>query len=201
MLHYLCYFFEMDGATGSWCNLASQTEDEAHDHALGLLVGHPRAEKVEVWDKSRLTFSYSRSEAKTPVDLRRLSYLAIAASEKEDNPTVRRTIASCAFSLAQEAEALERKARSDPEKAAPSSTGGSRLVKIPQHARSRSVDSDEAPKTDFEPLSVPCIIKGRDGTGRELVIFCQNVDEARQVYCDLHRRRCLNIEVEDAQQR
>ena len=200
-MHYLCYFFERDDATGSWCDLTSQTEDEAHDHALGLLVGHPRAERVEVWDKSRLTFSYNRSEAKTPADLRRLCYLAIAASEKEDNPTIRRTIASRAFSLAQEAEALERQARSDPEKAAHSSTGGSRLVKTPQHARSRPVDSDEVPLTGFEPLSVPCIIKGQDGTGRELVIFCQNADEARQVYCDLHRRRCLDIEVEDAQQR
>jgi hypothetical protein len=61
-----------------------------------------------VWNSSRLTFAYSRSAAKTPGELRRLCYLAIAAAKKETDPKFKQIIASRAAALAQEAEALER---------------------------------------------------------------------------------------------
>jgi hypothetical protein len=113
MLHYRCYFLRKDGAAASWRNLTSEIENEAHDHALGLLVGHPDADRVEVWHQSRLTFSYSRSTAQSPAELRRLCYLAMEAAKKENDFAVKGTLASGAARLAQEAEALERGASLD----------------------------------------------------------------------------------------
>lgn len=108
MLHYLCYFIEKDGSSAAWRGFQSESEGDAHDYALGLLVAHSHADRVEVWNSSRLTFAYSRSAAKTPGELRRLCYLAIAAAKKETDPKFKQIIASRAAALAQEAEALER---------------------------------------------------------------------------------------------
>ena len=110
MPEYRCYFVQKDGAPAAWRAFESQNEVEAHDHALGLFVGYPEADRVEVWHNTRLTLSYSRSAMQTPGELRKLCYLDIAAANKEPDPNLRQLIASCAVALAQEAEALERRA-------------------------------------------------------------------------------------------
>ena len=110
MPHYRCYFVQKDGLPAAWRVLDCENEHDAHDHALGLLVAYPHADLVEVWEDSRLTLSYSRSTAQTPTELRRLCYLAIAAARKETDPKIKQIIASCAARLAQEAEALTRRA-------------------------------------------------------------------------------------------
>jgi hypothetical protein len=105
--YYRCYFVGKNGAPAAWRVFQSETDDEAHDHAIGLLVGFPKADKVEVWVRSRLTLSYKHSEAKTPSQLRRLCYLAIEASKKEADLEIKRMLAARAFALAQEAQAIE----------------------------------------------------------------------------------------------
>jgi hypothetical protein len=105
---YRCYFVQNDGATVAWRVVQSESEREAYDHALGLFVGCPAAETLELWDNKRLVFSYRRSDAKSPAEMRRLCHLAIAAASRERDQEVKQTVASCAFALAQEAESLER---------------------------------------------------------------------------------------------
>ena len=110
MPQYRCYFLQRDRHPAAWRAFQSESDGEAHDHALGLLVGFPHADKVEVWDDTRLIFNYSRSAAQTPAELRRLCYLALAAAAKETDLKIKQSIASCAARLAQEAEALARHA-------------------------------------------------------------------------------------------
>ena len=110
MPQYRCYFVQMDGLPAAWRAFESESDEEAHDHALGLLVSFPHADMVEVWEGTRLTLSYSRSAAQTPGELLRLCYLAIAAANKETDPKIKQIIASCATRLAQKAEALVRSA-------------------------------------------------------------------------------------------
>jgi hypothetical protein len=110
MPNYRCYFVQKDGVSAAWRAFESESDGEAQDLALGLLVGHPHADRVEVWNDARLTLSYSRSAAQTPAELRKLCYLALAAAKKEPDPKVKHIIASCAAMLAQEAEELERRA-------------------------------------------------------------------------------------------
>ncbi len=106
MRHYRSYLIDKDGAATALPPFSFESDGAAHDHAIGLLLGQPHAAKLEVWEGSRITLSYSRSVAKTPAELRRLCYLAIAASKRETNPRARRAIAAAAYALAQEAEAL-----------------------------------------------------------------------------------------------
>lgn len=110
MPQYRCYFIQKDGSPAAWRSLHSDDEGAAHDHALGLLVAYPDADKVEVWDRTKLILRYSRSDLQTPTELRRLCYLALAAAKKETDPKLKVAIASHAVELAQEAEALERRA-------------------------------------------------------------------------------------------
>ena len=106
---YRCYFVQKNGDTEGWRAFQSENDGEAHDHAIGLFVGYPRADRVELWENSRLALTYGRIAAQTPTELRRLCYLAIAAAKKETDPKIKRIISSCAARLAQEAEALERR--------------------------------------------------------------------------------------------
>jgi len=110
---YRYYFVQKDGATIAWRVVESENDGAACDQALGLFVGYPRAEKVEVWDHTSLILSYCRSQAQTPEAMRRLCYLAIGVANKEIDGEIRKTVASHAAMLAQEAEALERHAMSD----------------------------------------------------------------------------------------
>ncbi len=110
MTTYRCYFIQKNGFPAAWRAFESKSDEEAHDHALGLLVAFPHAERVEVWDEARLALDYSRSAMQTPAELRRLCYLAIAAAKKEADPKIRQIIASCAARIAQDAEALARNA-------------------------------------------------------------------------------------------
>lgn len=114
MRQYRCYFVQNDGLPAAWRSFASESDGEAQDHALGLFVGYPHADKVEVWHDTRLALTYSRAAMQTPAELRRLCYLAIAAAKKETDPEIKQKIASCASMLAQEAEALERRAHGQP---------------------------------------------------------------------------------------
>jgi hypothetical protein len=110
MTQYYCYFIQKDGLCAAWRTFESESDGEAQDYALGLLAGFPHADKIEMWDGSRLTLSYSRATLQTPAEMRRLCYLAIAAARKETDPKSKQIIASAAATLAQEAEALERRA-------------------------------------------------------------------------------------------
>ena len=110
MPQYRCYFVQRDGHPAAWRAFQSESDGEAHDHALGLLVGYPHAEMVEVWEETRLIFNFSRPAMQTPAELRRLCYLALAAAAKETDLKIKQSIASCAARLAQEAEALDRPA-------------------------------------------------------------------------------------------
>ena len=110
MPQYRCYFVQKDGLPAAWRAFECESDGEAHEHALGLLVSYPHANMVEVWEDTRLTLSYSRSASQTPAEMRRLCYLAIAAAKKETDPKIKQIIASCAARLAQEAEALVRSA-------------------------------------------------------------------------------------------
>ena len=110
---YRCYLVQKDGATVAWRVVESENDGAACDHALGLFVGYPHAEKVEVWDNTRLILSYCRSQAQTPAEMRKLCYLAIAVANKEIDGEIRKMVASRAATLAQEAEALERREMSD----------------------------------------------------------------------------------------
>ena len=109
MPHYRCYFVRKDGVPAAWRSFESESDGEAQDYALGLLVGYPQAERVEAWENARLTLDYSRSVTQTPTELRSLCHLAIAAARKETDPRIKQIIASCADMLAREAEALERR--------------------------------------------------------------------------------------------
>jgi hypothetical protein len=110
MARYRTYFVQKNNAPAGWRSFEGESDREANDYALGLFVGYPHAEKVEVWDNSRLTLSYSRSGAQAPTEMHRLCYLALEAARKEPDPKIKQMIASCAAKLAQEAEALERRA-------------------------------------------------------------------------------------------
>ena len=152
MLRYRCYFFEKDGAPASWRAFTSTSEKGARDRALGLLVGHPQAARVELWEQSRLAFSYSKAAAQTPAELRRLCELALEAATKEDEPAMRRRIVSGAAWLAQEAEALERRTSLDSARASRTSAGGFENGESLTERR-RLTDSDGAPATGLETAS------------------------------------------------
>lgn len=62
--------------------------------------------KVEVWENTRLTFSYFRPVAHT--ELRKLCHVVVAAAEKETDERTKQALTARAFALAQEAEASER---------------------------------------------------------------------------------------------
>ncbi len=109
MGHYHSYLFGGDGTVTTLSSSSFENDAAANDHALGLFVGQPHAANLEVWEKSRKTLSYNRPFVKNPLELRRLCYLAIAASKLETDPDTKRSIAAGAFALAQEAEALTRR--------------------------------------------------------------------------------------------
>jgi len=109
MTQYYCYLIQEDGVCAAWRTFLSESDGEAQDYALGLFAGS-HADKIEMWDGSRLTLSYSRATLQTPAEMRRLCYLAIAAARKETDQKSKQIIASAAARLAQEAEALERRA-------------------------------------------------------------------------------------------
>jgi len=109
MRQYRCCFTDKEGVTPHWLSLLCENDREAHDHALGLFAVRPLADKVEVYEGARITLSYSHCVIRSPSELRRLCYLAIAAAKKETDPEIKRTIAAGAFALAQEAEVLERR--------------------------------------------------------------------------------------------
>ena len=108
MTYYRCYFVQKDGFPAASRSFESESDGEAQDYTLGLLVGFPHADRVEVWADPRLILNCSRSTTRTPAEMHRLRHLAIAAARKETDPKIRQTIASCAASLAQEAEASAR---------------------------------------------------------------------------------------------
>jgi hypothetical protein len=110
LFDYRCRFLKKnDVLVGQHC-FQCESDGEAHDHALGLLIGHPPAEKVEVWKNARLSFSYTHLAEQTPGELRKLCDLAIAAAKKVSDKEMKLAIAWRAVALAQEAELLERRA-------------------------------------------------------------------------------------------
>jgi hypothetical protein len=111
MQQYICYFVQQNGRPVAWRAFTSDSDDAARDFGLGLLFGFPNAEKIELSDGSRLIFEYSRSAVLTTAEMRRLCYVAISSAEQEQDPRVKRTIASHAARLAQKAEALEREGK------------------------------------------------------------------------------------------
>jgi len=107
MVNYRCRFLQKNDSLVGQHSFQCESDGEAHDHALGLLIGHPPAEKVEVWENARLSFSYTQLAEQTPGELRKLCDLAITAAKKESDKELKRTIAWRAVALAQEAELLE----------------------------------------------------------------------------------------------
>src|SRR5580693_6279626 len=76
---YRAYFIRKDGGTADWRSVQSESDRAAFDHALGLFVGYPHAERLELWDDTHRVFSYNQSQAQTPMEMRGLYYLAIAS--------------------------------------------------------------------------------------------------------------------------
>jgi len=111
--HYRCYFFPPDPAPVVWRAFESENDQQAHEYALGLSVGYPQVEKIEVWHDTKLIFTCVRSLLRTPEELRRLCYLSIAASTKEPDQALKMELAGQAFKLAQEAAALERQIKKE----------------------------------------------------------------------------------------
>ena len=110
MFNYQCRFLQKNDVLVEQHFFQCGSDGEAHDHALGLLIGYSPADEVEVWKDARLSFSYARLPEQTPGELRKLCYLAIAAAKKESDTKMKLTIAWRAVVLAQEAELLERRA-------------------------------------------------------------------------------------------
>jgi two-component system, sensor histidine kinase PdtaS len=108
MFQYLCYFVRKDGVTAAWRAFQGESDGDAQDYALGMILGFPHADKVEVWNDSRLVLNHSRPATQTPAEMRRSSHLAVAVARRETDPKTKQAIASYAAQLAQEAEALER---------------------------------------------------------------------------------------------
>jgi hypothetical protein len=107
MRQYRCYFSDKKSETPGWLPLHCENDGAAHDQALGLFAGRLFSDKVEVWEGARMTLSYSRSIPKSPLELRRMCYLAIAAANDEVDAGSKRSIAAGAYALAQQAEVLE----------------------------------------------------------------------------------------------
>jgi len=105
--HYRCYFNEMDGTAVAWRSFHCENDSEAIGHALGLFVGYERADKLELWDGTQLTYSRRRNDAQTPAMLRERSYLALAATKLEADPEIRIALVSRGVALAREAATLE----------------------------------------------------------------------------------------------
>ena len=110
---YRYYFFPPDPAPAIWRAFECENDQQAHEYALGLSVGYPQVEKIEVWHDTKLTSTYARSLVRTPEELRRLCYLSIAASTKEPYQALKMELAGQAFKLAQEAAALERQIKKE----------------------------------------------------------------------------------------
>jgi len=70
------------------------------------------------------------------------------------------------------------------------------------HAASRAsllrlADTYERIAAKFETRRLPCKVKGRDGTERDLEILCDTFHEAQEVYADFCGRGYLEVEIQD----
>jgi hypothetical protein len=108
---YRAYFVRKDGGTADWRSVQSESDRAAFDHALGLLVGYPQAERLELWDDTHRVFSYNQSQAQTPMEMRGLYYLAIAAAAMEADRERKKAISSGAAAIAEELQHLMSAAR------------------------------------------------------------------------------------------
>jgi hypothetical protein len=108
---YRAYFVRQDGGTADWRSVQSESDRAAFDHALGLFVGYPHADRLELWDDTHRVFSYNQSQAQTPMEMRGLYYLAIAAAAMEADRERKKAIASGAAAIAEELQHLMSAAR------------------------------------------------------------------------------------------
>lgn len=104
---YQCYILEDDGTSAAAISFESCNNSEAQGYTLRLFDEHPRANKIELWSGTKLTMSYAREGVHTPEELRALCARVLDAAHDETDPAIKRTIASYALWLAEEAEALE----------------------------------------------------------------------------------------------
>jgi hypothetical protein len=104
---YRSYFVTKEGSIAAWHSFHKDDDEEARGHVLGLFEADDRANKVEVWGGTRMILSYIRATAHTPEDLRALCTRVLDSAHKETDPDIKRSLASYALALAQEAEALE----------------------------------------------------------------------------------------------
>jgi hypothetical protein len=107
---YQCYILENDGSSAASVSFNQDTNAQAQDYALRLFGAHPQANRVELWVNTRLLLSYARATvARSPGELRSLCARVLEAAYKETDPGIKRSVAAYALSLAEEAEALERR--------------------------------------------------------------------------------------------
>ena len=107
MPQYDCYTVEKNGAAATWLSFHKHDDEEACSYALALFDDDPLANRIEVWVGMRLVLSYGRTVEHTSDELRKLCALALEAARNESDPGIKRSIASYALSLAQEADAAD----------------------------------------------------------------------------------------------
>jgi hypothetical protein len=61
----------------------------------------------------------------------------------------------------------------------------------------RLADTYDRLAATFEAAQPPCKVKARDGTGKELEIFCETTQRALDVYADFCERGCVDVEIQD----
>lgn len=66
------------------------------------LSGYPHADRLELWDDTHRVFGYNQYQAQTPVEMRGLYYLAIAAAAREADRETVKAISSGAAAIAEE---------------------------------------------------------------------------------------------------
>ncbi|HSZ10984.1 MAG TPA: hypothetical protein VK759_02335 [Rhizomicrobium sp.] len=105
---YQCCILENDGKSIASLSFDCDSNAEAQDYTLRLFGEHPHANNVELWINTRLLLSYARSGMpRSALELRALCARVLEAAHDETDPGIKRTVAAYAFSLAEEAEALE----------------------------------------------------------------------------------------------
>ncbi len=108
---YRAYFVRKDGGTADLRFVQGESDGAAFDHALGLFVGYPDADRLELWDDTHLVFSYNQYQAHTPMEMRGLYYLAIAAAAREADRERQNAVSSGAAAIAAELQHLMSAAR------------------------------------------------------------------------------------------
>ncbi|HEY5237831.1 MAG TPA: hypothetical protein VIJ62_05570, partial [Rhizomicrobium sp.] len=103
---YQCCILENDGNSIASLSFNCETNTEAQDYALRLFGAHPHDNRVEMWVNTRLILNYTRAGvARSPAELRALCARVLEAAHKENDPSIRRSVAAYALSLAEDAEA------------------------------------------------------------------------------------------------